>query len=87
MEDGIFPMVRLDDPTSMIKFLNKNQPTKLLDPSLGVTECAPRGMTMHHKVNVLTFLNICPKMAVLKKASSAILLSLLSSSSLPLNNG
>ena len=36
MEDGLFSMVRLDDPTYMVRFLKNHQFTKHVAPSLGV---------------------------------------------------
>jgi hypothetical protein len=53
MEDIIFPWSDLMAQLSWFKSLN-NQFTKPLSPSLGVkTECGPRGVTMHQKVNLL----------------------------------
>jgi hypothetical protein len=42
-----------------------------------LTECGPRGMTMHPKMSCADFFNICPKMAVLRKIK--VLTNLLSS--------
>jgi hypothetical protein len=58
-----FLVVQLHDLTSMVWF----QFTKPLGPSLGVDRMWPRGMAMHQNVNVMIFINVCPRRVVLKK--------------------
>jgi hypothetical protein len=48
-------------PFSMVQFLKKTI-HKAFGTPLGVNlECEPRGMTMHQKMNVPNFIDICPK--------------------------
>jgi hypothetical protein len=74
-------MVQLDGPNSMVFIENKNnknnkftKPLHHLLPAQVQTECEPRGMIMHQKINVLIFLIYAQK-GQLKKSTLTILVS------------
>jgi hypothetical protein len=62
MEDGLFC-----GPTSWSNFHGLISIYKAFGPSLGVDRMWPRGMAMHQNVNVMIFINVCPRRVVLKK--------------------